>query len=430
MKKVMKRMLAVVMVLAMMLSLCVIGASAKSRKPIPTVLVPGFLCMGPDDLISQTPYGHYFGGLLIGNLKKELAKEGVPTLEVKISPLSSAWDRACEVYAYLVGGTVDYGAAHAKKYGHERYGRTFPGVYKKWSNKNPVNLLGHSLGAPTVRLLAYMLYYGCPEEVKADPEGCSDLFKGNGKNMVNAVTTLAGANNGVCACDLARDVSGLLQKDNKKALQFWETFFYAVGALTDQGVISKLFDPMLDQWGFEKKEGETFREFIARLGDSKAFKTDDQGYYDMIPVVQARFNKKYKDNPNCYYFAVPCSVTQKLGNGPYQVQTLNAQLFGVTADVLGIYADAHVPGGWKDAYYENDGVISTAFERAPFLGRDAKGKTYKEGMEVKRGQWYNMPVIPYEHNGVIGIAIGIPGVNALDMVQWYGDHFRFVDSLA
>ena len=39
---------------------------------------------------------------------------------------------AVELYYYIKGGTVDYGAAHAAKYGHERYGKTYEGVYKDW----------------------------------------------------------------------------------------------------------------------------------------------------------------------------------------------------------------------------------------------------------------------------------------------------------
>ena len=27
---------------------------------------------------------------------------------------------------------MDYGAAHAAKYGHERYGKTYEGVYEDW----------------------------------------------------------------------------------------------------------------------------------------------------------------------------------------------------------------------------------------------------------------------------------------------------------
>ena len=49
---------------------------------------------------------------------------GIHTVAPSMGPFTSAWDRACEVYAQLVGGTVDYGKAHSEKYGHERYGRT------------------------------------------------------------------------------------------------------------------------------------------------------------------------------------------------------------------------------------------------------------------------------------------------------------------
>ena len=39
--------------------------------------------------------------------------------------MGSAWDRTCELYAQLTGTRVDYGKAHAEKYGHARYGRTY-----------------------------------------------------------------------------------------------------------------------------------------------------------------------------------------------------------------------------------------------------------------------------------------------------------------
>ena len=36
-----------------------------------------------------------------------------------------------ELYYYIKGGTVDYGRTRAK-YGHERYGKTYEGVYEDW----------------------------------------------------------------------------------------------------------------------------------------------------------------------------------------------------------------------------------------------------------------------------------------------------------
>lgn len=48
---------------------------------------------------------------------------------------------------------MDYGAAHAAKYGHERYGKTYEGVYKDWQPGQKVHLVGHSMGGQTIRQL-------------------------------------------------------------------------------------------------------------------------------------------------------------------------------------------------------------------------------------------------------------------------------------
>ena len=55
----------------------------------------------------------------------------VITHEASISAFGSNYDRAVELYYYIKGGTVDYGL-HAERYGHERYGKTYEGVYKDW----------------------------------------------------------------------------------------------------------------------------------------------------------------------------------------------------------------------------------------------------------------------------------------------------------
>ena len=44
-------------------------------------------------------------------------------MEASVSAFGSNYDRAVELYYYIKGGRVDYGAAHAAKYGHERYGK-------------------------------------------------------------------------------------------------------------------------------------------------------------------------------------------------------------------------------------------------------------------------------------------------------------------
>ena len=51
-----------------------------------------------------------------------LNEKGIEAYAPAVGPLSSAWDRACELYAQLMGTRVDYGEAHSKMHGHNRYG--------------------------------------------------------------------------------------------------------------------------------------------------------------------------------------------------------------------------------------------------------------------------------------------------------------------
>ena len=66
------------------------------------------------------------------NIRQDLEENGYKAYEASISAFGSNYDRAVELYYYIKGGRVDYGAAHAAKYGHERYGKTYEGIYKDW----------------------------------------------------------------------------------------------------------------------------------------------------------------------------------------------------------------------------------------------------------------------------------------------------------
>ncbi|MBO6238188.1 MAG: lipase, partial [Bacteroidales bacterium] len=152
-----------------------------SKHNYPTVLVHGLLG------IDEGPYNYinlvyrYFGGFR-GDLTKAMRARGYEFYDPGLGPFTPVWDRVCDLYAYLVGGTVDYGKAHSERYGHARYGRTYEGVLKDWGtpgNHEKINILGYSFGGPTVNLLNGLLMHGSEEERAVTPEDeLSPLFTG------------------------------------------------------------------------------------------------------------------------------------------------------------------------------------------------------------------------------------------------------------
>ena len=158
------------------------------------VFVHGYMGWGSFDIpYKAMPYW----GMFTGDLLKRLRKQGFECYSASVAPQGSAWDRACELYAQLAGTRTDYGAAHAARFHHDRFGPDFTGkpIVPQWDAAHPVNLLGHSFGGPTVRYLAELLVNGHAEEALA-VDDASPLFRGGQGRLLHAVVTLAGTNNG------------------------------------------------------------------------------------------------------------------------------------------------------------------------------------------------------------------------------------------
>ncbi|OUB90278.1 hypothetical protein BK784_25970 [Bacillus thuringiensis serovar medellin] len=67
----------------------------------------------------------YWGG--VHDIQEDLKRNGYTVHTAAVRQVSSNWDRVCELYAQINGGTVDYGVAHAEKHGHNRFGRAYSG---------------------------------------------------------------------------------------------------------------------------------------------------------------------------------------------------------------------------------------------------------------------------------------------------------------
>lgn len=72
-------------------------------------------------------------GMRGGDLIAWLNGRGYRAYAASVSPIGSAWDRACELYAQLAGTRVDYGTAHSKEYRHQRYGQDYD-----WLKENKI----------------------------------------------------------------------------------------------------------------------------------------------------------------------------------------------------------------------------------------------------------------------------------------------------
>ena len=90
------------------------------------------------------------------------------------------------MYYYVKGGRVDYGAAHAAKYGHHRYGRTYKGIMRDWEpGKN--SFYRSQYGGQTIRQMEEFLRNGNPRRNRISTSTwgtISDLFTGGKDNMV------------------------------------------------------------------------------------------------------------------------------------------------------------------------------------------------------------------------------------------------------
>ncbi len=422
--------MSLILALAMLCSVSITGISAYAQSEDntdrPMILCGGLGNYSPDSKISQTLGMHYMGGIAAGDYATEMRNRGLVTYEAVIAPFSSNWDRACELYASIKGGRVDYGKAHSEKYGHERFGRNCTGAYPKWDNEHPVDLLGFSMGAPTTRMCASLLAFGDEEEQKASPNDCSELFKGGHATMVNSVTTISGTNNGTTFADMIFNLVNDIDGDMEKTRDIVALLTGVIGIALQGTDLSSIMDPMFDQYGLQPKKGETNAAYLTRvINESSIWKSRDICWYDMTTWGAKDIQEKYPDNPNAYYFAMSDDATVQDGNGPQRTVNSNLELLGHVIpliDILGHYhTDKTAWGEWNDAWYANDGMVNTEFQKAPFNSKVVE--------TPERGAWVNLPTESgVEHVAVAGfyLVANAPDYAILDR---FADHQRYVQSL-
>jgi triacylglycerol lipase len=356
---------------------------APARNAHPLVLVGGFTVWGREEGLGF----RYWGGTR--DIQEDLKAQGHTVVTAAPSPFASNWDRACEVFAMLRGGPVDYGQAHAAAHGHARMGRTYPALVPGWgSSALKVHLVGHSMGGQTARLLAQLLGQGDEAERKATPAGSlSPLFQG-GHAWVASVTTLATPHEGTTLTWKREGLVGPAQK------------LFALGASLHKPGHEPVYDAKLDQWGLTRQKGESSRAFLRRVSASPLWNgTRDFSVHELSPEGAREFNGWVRAQPEVYYFSWSTEKTRPDTKG-HQVPSLRmTPLWYLGSRFMGRTIAVPNHEALDGTWFRNDGVVNTRSMAGPRCD-----EIHSFDGTARRGQWNHMGVLSgWDHSEIIGI---------------------------
>ncbi|MDR2525004.1 MAG: hypothetical protein LBC83_02245 [Oscillospiraceae bacterium] len=393
----------------------------QESRPV-NVFVAGLLGFGETTAVNFTvPYW----GTVNGNIQETLEREGFPSYAASCGPLSSAWDRACELYAQLAGGTVDYGEAHAAKYGHARYGRTYEPLFEGWSTAQPVNLIGHSFGGPTIDLFTQLCAAGSAEERAATTDGTlSPFFQGGLVDRIHSVTTLASPHNGTTA-DVVIQNEGEAG-DFLGAL----SIFAALG--NAPGWLNGIYDVQLEHWGLSVPPGEGGGAMPTKAQIQAFAASGDNALYDLsIPGANA-LNAFIQTQPGVYYFSYSASVTNAVhlpaGEGYLPpMQELRDPVLAYFGTQMGLQmgkATGQTMGG-DPLWLQNDGAVPVASAMYP-AGEPHVSFLQANG-NYNPGVWHVMPTI---YNADHAYFCGMDPVNSNpeQLKAFYLDHMQLLEA--
>lgn len=391
-------------------------ADENEGNDYPFVFVHGLMGWGEYQGIDKfMPYW----GTTAGNIPRYLENQGYDVYTACVGGASSAWDRACELYAQLAGTTVDYGEAHSKEHGHSRYGRTYdeplcPTFGKTDENGDiiKINLVGHSMGGVTVRLFASILEYGDAAE-KAAGNDVSDFFKGGKGEYIHSITALSAPHNGSLAAD----------KETYPIINIMVHSFYYIWGVLDNTPLRPVWDIQMEHFGLtdypdDGFEGSFDTELIETMLNSK-----DSAYYDLTVKGAAEANERIKMLDDVYYFSYSseCVFEGPITGKLYPEPTMNPLFLFTSPSICNFDRDELFGIAIDESWRVNDGIVSTNSAHHP------DGEPYKDFDEnnIEKGIWNVMPVIEsMDHTDYMGVF-----TNPIEIRRFYSDVCSLAASL-
>ncbi len=425
----MKKVISVILAVCMLLSLVSVSAYAKetswddvTKNEYPFIFVHGMGGWGAYETAAPMPYwgGMNFEGLKMSvgdtNIVEILQSKGVDVYEASVGPFSSAWDRACELYAQLTGTVVDYGEAHSKAHNHDRYGYSYEGkalMGENWDAETPINIMGHSFGGPTVRLFASLMYYGDEAEVAATGEDTSPLFTG-GHDVIHSVATFSSPNDGTPIADFLVDL---------KLIALIAFAGNLLGCLFGDEVM--MWHLRFGHFGLTAKEGEDRASFSLQ-NIVNFYNSNDNCGYDMTIDGAKKLNEKIQVVPTAYYYSYSAIATEENAVGMQKLST--PSLFSFSSLVLAAYEGKTIDGvEMTKEWAISDGIVPYASAKCPMKDID-KARVYSEaiaaGEEIETGRWYMMdPLMDFQHASFMG-TVGWP----VSVEDFYVNYINTVNS--
>ncbi len=399
----MKKFISIILSIAMIVSVCCVSVYAEDtgvteektydiEGSYPYVFVHGMGGWGPH--YEEMPY---WGGWAAseGNVIEMYNSNGIEAYAATVGPFNSAWDRACELYAQLMGTVVDYGEAHSKEHNHDRYGRDFTSkalMGEPWDCESPINLVGHSFGGPAVRLFASLMAYGDEAEIAATDDATSPLFTGGHERCINALITFSGVHNGSPIANVIYD--------NSTIMTLISIFANIAGVAFGKGIMM-WDDIQLGHFGLtagEDQERAVFNwERIMNFAQTK-----DNCGYDMTLRGAKELNERIRLSPYTYYYSYSTISTEETAVGTQMPISTNFALFYMTSMYIGTLEGKTIDGVYMDKNWAiNDGIVPLASALYPSNCADT-AKNYEEaiaaGETIEGGRWYYMtPSTGFDH---------------------------------